>query len=82
MSARNRGKDRGVSLFGMRWVDDPVKLAIDPEIDLFVELIGGADGPALTLARETLGAGKAFVTANKAMLARSKPSTACARSLP
>ncbi|HPU15457.1 MAG TPA: homoserine dehydrogenase, partial [Polymorphobacter sp.] len=34
-----------------------------------VEMIGGADGPALTLARETLGAGKAFVTANKAMLA-------------
>jgi homoserine dehydrogenase len=34
-----------------------------------VELIGGSDGPALTLARAALKNGKAFVTANKAMLA-------------
>ena len=34
-----------------------------------VELIGGSDGPALTLARQCLAAGKPFVTANKAMLA-------------
>src|SRR3546814_13284862 len=32
-------------------------------------MAGGADGPALTLARQTLAAGKALVTANKAMLA-------------
>jgi homoserine dehydrogenase len=34
-----------------------------------VELIGGADGPALALARHTLAQGRAFVTANKAMIA-------------
>ncbi|HRE35718.1 MAG TPA: homoserine dehydrogenase, partial [Sphingopyxis terrae] len=33
------------------------------------EMVGGADGPALTLARQALGAGKALVTANKAMIA-------------
>src|SRR3546814_1934695 len=38
--------------------------------DLVVfEVIGGADGPALILARQTLTAGKALVTANKAMIA-------------
>ena len=36
---------------------------------MVVELIGGSDGPALTLARRTLVAGKPLVTANKAMLA-------------
>ena len=39
------------------------------DVDVVVELIGGSDGPALTLARRTLDAGKALVTANKAMLA-------------
>jgi homoserine dehydrogenase len=34
-----------------------------------VELIGGSDGPALALARKSIGAGRAFVTANKAMIA-------------
>ena len=34
-----------------------------------MELVGGADGPVLTLARATLQARKPFVTANKAMLA-------------
>ena len=44
-------------------------LAQQADVDVVVELIGGSDGPALTLARSTLAAGKSFVTANKAMLA-------------
>src|SRR3546814_11554265 len=44
-------------------------LATRDDIDVVVELIGGADGPALTLARQCLSVGKPFVTANKAMLA-------------
>ena len=43
VSARNRGKDGGVPLSSLRWVGDPVKLATDPGIDCFVELIGGED---------------------------------------
>src|SRR3546814_3631717 len=39
------------------------------DVDVVVEMIGGADGPALILARQTLTAGKALVTANKAMIA-------------
>ena len=69
VSARDRSKDRGVDLSRFDWVDDTTALAEHPRADVVVELIGGSDGPALTLARKTLGAGKAFVTANKAMLA-------------
>src|SRR3546814_9257538 len=44
-------------------------LARHEQADVVVELIGGSDGPALTLARETLKQGRHFVTANKAMIA-------------
>jgi homoserine dehydrogenase len=69
ISARDRSKDRGVDLSPYRWVDDMGELATDSQVDVVVELVGGSDGPALTLARETLGAGRALVTANKAMIA-------------
>jgi len=69
ISARDRNKDRGVDLSAFDWVDDMHELALRPDVDVVVELVGGSDGPALTLARTTLGAGKPFVTANKAMLA-------------
>lgn len=69
ISARDRGKDRGVDLSPYEWVDDMTKLATREDIDAVVELIGGADGPALTLARQCLAQGKPFVTANKAMIA-------------
>ena len=69
VSARDRSKDRGVDLSRFDWVDDTRALADRGDADVVVELIGGSDGPALTLARATLGAGKGFVTANKAMIA-------------
>ncbi len=69
VSARDRAKDRGVDLSRFEWVDDTTALASHPNADVVVELIGGSDGPALTLARATLSAGKGFVTANKAMIA-------------
>ncbi len=47
ISARSRSKDRGVDLSNMTWFDDPVALAKSDDIDLFVELMGGEDGPAL-----------------------------------
>ena len=68
VSARDRSKDRGVDIGRFAWVDDTTALA-HADVDVVVELVGGSDGPALTLARTTLGAGKSFVTANKAMLA-------------
>jgi homoserine dehydrogenase len=69
LSARDRHKDRGVDLSRYRWEDDLYALVNADDVDVVVEMIGGADGMALTLARHTLGAGKALVTANKAMIA-------------
>jgi len=69
VSARDRTRDRGVDLARFEWVDDAATLGQRDDVDVVVELIGGADGPALTLARSTLARGKAFVTANKAMIA-------------
>jgi len=70
VSARSRGKDRGIDLKRVRWVADPVKLASDPGIDAFVELIGGDGNPARAAVTAALKAGKPTVTANKALLAR------------
>lgn len=69
VSARSRAKDRGVPLDGYDWEDDPVALAARDDIDLFVELMGGEDGPAKAATEAALAAGKDVVTANKAMLA-------------
>ena len=59
-----------LSLDGIEWFDDPVRLAADPSIDVFVELIGGEDGPPRRAVEAALGAGKHVVTANKALLAK------------
>ncbi|WP_339760565.1 homoserine dehydrogenase [uncultured Hoeflea sp.] len=68
--ARDRSRDRGLNLDGVAWFDDPVVMAREADIDVFVELIGGEGDPALASATAALTAGRHFVTANKAMLAR------------
>jgi homoserine dehydrogenase len=69
VSARDRKRDRGVDLSAFRWFDDPVALARDPGNDVFVELMGGANGAAHEAVATALAAGKHVVTANKALLA-------------
>jgi len=69
VSARDRRKDRGIDLSAVRWFDDPVALAGDPEIDVVIELIGGAEGVAKEVVETALGHGKHVITANKAMIA-------------
>jgi len=69
VSARRRDADRGFDLSGVRWHDDARALAADPEVDVVVELIGGAEGVAHDLVMAALANGKAVVTANKALLA-------------
>jgi homoserine dehydrogenase len=69
VSARDRGRDRGLDLRRVRWHDDPAALAADPDVDAVVELIGGSEGPARRLVEASLRAGRPVVTANKALLA-------------
>jgi homoserine dehydrogenase len=68
--ARSKTKKRGIDLKNVKWVSDPVALAREPGIDVFVELIGGAGGAAKDAVEAALASGKSVVTANKALLAR------------
>lgn len=69
VSARSRGKNRGVDLSSYAWEDDPVALARRDDVDVLIEVMGGEDGPAKAAVEAALAAGKHVVTANKAMLA-------------
>ncbi len=68
--ARARERERGIDARRLRWFDDPLALAGDSGIDVFVELIGGEGDPARRAVEVALGSGKSVVTANKALLAR------------
>jgi homoserine dehydrogenase len=76
VSARHKSRKRDCDLSGIKWIDDPVGLASLSGIDVVVELIGGADGPALQLAEAALSSGKHLVTANKALIAKHGPALA------
>lgn len=69
VSARNRKRQPALDLTGYAWYDDPVELAGSEDIDVLVELIGGADGPAKRAVEVAIAKGKPVVTANKALLA-------------
>ena len=69
VSARDKGRDRGLDLKTVQWFDDPVAMAKAPNIDVFVEVIGGSDGAAKKACEAAIASGKSVVTANKAMLA-------------
>ncbi len=69
VSARSRTKNRDVDLSDYDWEDDPVTLATREDIDVFVEVMGGSEGPAKDATEAAIRAGKDVVTANKALLA-------------
>ena len=69
VSARSRSKNRAIDLSAYAWEDDPVALARRADIDLFIEVMGGAEGPARDATLAAIAAGKDVVTANKALLA-------------
>lgn len=69
VSARNRNRERPVDISKIDWFDDPSALAASPNIDVLVELAGGADGAAKAAVETALKNKKHVVTANKAMLA-------------
>ena len=70
VAARDRTKPRAFAPGAWTWFETPEALATSPELDVFVELIGGEDGPALRAVTLALQHGRHVVTANKALLAR------------
>jgi homoserine dehydrogenase len=69
VSARDRTKNRDADLSSYAWETDPVALARRDDVDVFVEVMGGHDGPAKAATEAAIAAGKDVVTANKALLA-------------
>jgi homoserine dehydrogenase len=69
-ASKDPPKDNSIDVSKLRKVNDPVALARDPEIDVFVELMGGAGDPAKSSVEAALALGRPVVTANKALLAR------------
>jgi homoserine dehydrogenase len=70
ISARSQTRNRPVETDRYRWFDDAATLAEDPDVDVFIELIGGSDGPAKFAVESALKAGKPVITANKALIAK------------
>lgn len=69
VSASNRSRDRGIDISPYDWADNALDFATRDDVDMVVELIGGSDGIAAALARQSLSNEKSFVTANKALIA-------------
>jgi len=69
VSGRRREMKRDVDLTPYAWFDDAVELARSPDIDVLVEVIGGAEGVAREAVEAAILANKPVVTANKALLA-------------
>ncbi|GAA5102964.1 homoserine dehydrogenase [Bartonella acomydis] len=70
VSARDKGRNRGIDLSDIKWFDSPVEMAASDEIDVFVELIGGELDIVYAAVKKALEMGHHVVTANKALLAR------------
>lgn len=70
ITARDRQRDRGCDLSGLKWYDDPLDLAVSPDVDVLLELIGDEGGVSLQIVERALKEGKHVVTSNKALLAR------------
>ncbi|HEY1330620.1 MAG TPA: homoserine dehydrogenase [Actinomycetota bacterium] len=67
VAVRDPAKPRDVPVDAARFTSDAGDIAIDPDVDVVVEVIGGVE-PARTLLLAAMAAGKSVVTANKELL--------------
>ncbi len=70
VSAKNKAKKRDLKISKKLWLKNYLEATKSKEIDLIVELIGGAEGPAKKLVFNALKNKKHVVTANKALIAK------------
>jgi homoserine dehydrogenase len=68
IAVRDLAKAREVNLPDEAFTTDAAGVAVDPDVDVIVELIGGID-PARELLLDAIKAGKPVVTGNKELLA-------------
>ena len=70
VSAKNKKRKRKIKINKEQWLDNYLDATKIKEIDLIIELIGGAEGPAKKLVFNALKNKKHVVTANKALIAK------------
>ena len=70
ISAKNKKLNRGFKIDKSIWLDNYLDATKKKNVDLIVELIGGAEGPAKKLVFSALKNKKHVVTANKALIAK------------
>ena len=70
LSAKNRNKKRGFKINNKMWLKNYLSATKSSKVDIIIELIGGAEGPAKRLVFEALKNKKHVVTANKALIAK------------
>ena len=70
ISAKNKKKNRGFKINKKIWLNDYLDATKIKNVDLIIELIGGAEGPAKKLVFSALKNKKHVVTANKALIAK------------
>ena len=70
VSAKNKNKKRGIKVKKSQWLKNYIDATNKDDVDLIVELIGGAEGPAKKLVFNALKNKKHVVTANKALIAK------------
>ncbi len=69
VSARDQTKNCDADLSAFVWESNAIALAQRDDVDVFVEVMGGHEGPAKDATEAAIAAGKDVVTANKALLA-------------
>ena len=70
MSARSKNKKRGFKINKKQWLKNYLDATKIKKVDLIIELIGGAEGPAKKLVFNALKNKKHVVTANKALISK------------
>ncbi|MDC1158537.1 homoserine dehydrogenase [Pelagibacteraceae bacterium] len=70
VSAKNKKRKRKIKIKEKQWLNNYMDATNHKDIDLVVELIGGAEGPAKKLVFNALKNKKHVVTANKALIAK------------
>tara|TARA_B100001093_G_scaffold517361_1_gene598695 strand:- start:2002 stop:3288 length:1287 start_codon:yes stop_codon:yes gene_type:complete len=70
VSAKNKKRKRGIKIKNNQWLNNYLDATKQKDVDLIVELIGGAEGPAKKLVFNALKNKKHVVTANKALIAK------------
>ncbi len=70
VSAKNKKKKRGISIPKKKWLRNYLDASKLDDIDIVIELIGGADGPAKKLVFDSIRRKKHVVTANKSLISK------------